>query len=725
MLTRKTSPILSVCPREKFAGREQEISELIRLANAKGVRKGLSLLAEPGAGTSELLKQTFDSLFLDSKDAIPVYFSFKDQGHSPAEIAGRFFHELLLQMVAFRRREAKLLRSGLTIDEIVHKAPSNDAAVIAGLVRYFGEPTGDADGEYFARSFTAPIRAAAAGFPVFVMLDDVHELDGRQFETLRRIFSASNIPFVFAGARRYLFAAANWRSLPLERLAITDAARVVETFAADYHVAINDETRDLVAVQFDRDLSLIDLFVRAAADRGRGLNSFQRVEQHYAEEVLGGLIARRFGSIIERIVPNGEAQKNVLGLLHDAVEFPDRQTSVDFWSKRSGFIDAETESVLSRFNAVEFLRVSSARVEGRADNLPLRDYLIGRFRLEIAGESRASVFGRSVVDYIKRAPRLMAGLYRKSSAIGVREILSGFDGATVPKALIDYGAFASEFKGAPETEILSDIQNSDDRVRLPNIVFAAHTAALYEPIGQVAELERSAVGFGFRDGKFIDESETVWIAAEIDSKLEASREHTEFWCDRLEMAALMCDFVNPRIWLIAPEGFSGDALDALNSRNAFGSSRRQVELLKKYLRSADQARESDAQEIEIVVPMDDDAELIAAHTVEEIAKRHNFSAKAINQIKTALIEASINAAEHSLSPDRKIHQKLKIDDHGLTVTITNRGMRLTDKTPGNKSLEGRRGWGLELMRRLMDEVTIEETDDGTRISMTKYQESAK
>jgi hypothetical protein len=38
----------------------------------------------------------------------------------------------------------------------------------------------------------------------------------------------------------------------------------------------------------------------------------------------------------------------------------------------------------------------------------------------------------------------------------------------------------------------------------------------------------------------------VWIAAEIDSKLEASREAAEFWCDRLEVAAAMCKFERSR-----------------------------------------------------------------------------------------------------------------------------------------------------------------------------------
>jgi anti-sigma regulatory factor (Ser/Thr protein kinase) len=39
-----------------------------------------------------------------------------------------------------------------------------------------------------------------------------------------------------------------------------------------------------------------------------------------------------------------------------------------------------------------------------------------------------------------------------------------------------------------------------------------------------------------------------------------------------------------------------------------------------------------------------------------------------------------------------------------------------------KSKSGRRGWGLKLMKTLMDEVKLEQVDDGTRISMTKYLE---
>src|SRR5882724_3496932 len=81
-----------------------------------------------------------------------------------------------------------------------------------------------------------------------------------------------------------------------------------------------------------------------------------------------------------------------------------------------------------------------------------------------------------------------------------------------------------------------------------------------------------------------------------------------------------------------------------------------------------------ADEYEMVIPMGDDSELIAAHTLEQIARRLNFRPEAINQIKTALVEACINATEHSLSPDRKIYQRFVVEDDKLVVTVASRGV---------------------------------------------------
>ena len=124
--------------------------------------------------------------------------------------------------------------------------------------------------------------------------------------------------------------------------------------------------------------------------------------------------------------------------------------------------------------------------------------------------------------------------------------------------------------------------------------------------------------------------------------------------------------------------------------------------------------------------MGEDTELIAAHTVEQIARRMEFRPDAINQIKTALVEACINAAEHSLSTERKIYNRFRVEGDKLVITVSSRGLSAVNSDNGaspadkGEGARGRRGWGLKLIRTLMDDVEFERVDDGTRLRMTKY-----
>ena len=113
--------------------------------------------------------------------------------------------------------------------------------------------------------------------------------------------------------------------------------------------------------------------------------------------------------------------------------------------------------------------------------------------------------------------------------------------------------------------------------------------------------------------------------------------------------------------------------------------------------------------------------------MEEIARRINFQPAAINQIKLALVEACINATEHSLSPDRKIYQRFRVEGDKLVVTVASRGVVPENfsaqngrENSGGNGGKSRRGWGLKLIRSLMDEVEFERVDDGTQLRMTKY-----
>jgi serine/threonine-protein kinase RsbW len=255
-------------------------------------------------------------------------------------------------------------------------------------------------------------------------------------------------------------------------------------------------------------------------------------------------------------------------------------------------------------------------------------------------------------------------------------------------------------------------------------------------MSQFCDDERCAVAHGFDAANYTDANEIVWIAAEIESKLEAGRALTELWLDRLSQVAHACGFARTRLWLVAPEGFTADASELLNEREAFGSSRRQLELLTARLSpEVSAAREAEsANEFSMVIPMGEDTELIAANTVEQLARRMDFGPEAITQIKHALVEACINATEHSLSPDRKIYQRFRLENDKLVITVSSRGLSIPTNVSENggtfaeqrnghepaEGQKGRRGWGLKLIRTLMDDVEFEPVEDGTRLRMTKY-----
>jgi serine/threonine-protein kinase RsbW len=237
------------------------------------------------------------------------------------------------------------------------------------------------------------------------------------------------------------------------------------------------------------------------------------------------------------------------------------------------------------------------------------------------------------------------------------------------------------------------------------------------------------VAHTFEEGTYTDAQEVIWLAAEIESKLEVDVEVARAWCDRFEQLATRLGFSRYQIWLISNEGFSEEAGQMLGHRNAFSSSRQQLGLLGSRVGETAMnsiVQTSAANEFLIVVPMGEDNELIAATTAEQIAKRLTFRPEAINQIKTAIVEACINASEHSFSPDRKIYQRFRVESDRLVITISSRGIvpanlnGANSGTEAKEASEERRGWGLKLIRTLMDEVEFERVDDGTSLRMTKY-----
>lgn len=724
MSNSQTKKILATINAESFVGRTRELEFLHKHASGAAEKSAALLLHAPAGGASELLKQTYDRIFYEAEETIPFYFAVRESDKTAATCARRFLQTFLAQTVAFRLLEPQLLAFELDFDELAELARPQDKEWLKRLIQIAQDDAGDE--RAFVRScLSATQRAANYGAKALVMIDDLHETEFLSggvdfFDEIKQIFSRSAQPFVLAGRRRFLLSRAQTGAttlsgaeiLKVNELNFSDAGVLAEKLATEKDLEISDAARDLIARQFDGNPTLIRFLFEAASAKRVNLDSFQAIETVYSDELFGGRIEKFYDQALRRIVQTVEQREKIVELLFEAQRATLEVKSFDAaeFQRIVNLSERETERVMRLLNWHEIVNLSGNRLRAATQNEILNDYIAAKYRLGEAGETRAATVGEMSADFLKRAPKLMARFYRQQSAIGLREILSKFNNQELPAEMLDYAIYKDE-----------SVTENSEKIRLPQIIYTAQTAAFYPPFHQIAADASSAVALGFETGSYADSDETVWLAAEIESKLEASRETTEFWCDRLEIIALTRNFPKYKLWLVAPAGFAPDALETLRERNAYGSSREQAERLKRFLDAKETSEtEKAAEEYEFVVPMGDDTEIIAVHAVEDIARRQEFDAKSINQIKTALVEACINATEHSLSLDRKIHLKFTVEADKLTISVANRGLRLIDRMPVEaETAEKRRGWGLKLMRSLMDEVRIEPVDDGTRILMTK------
>ena len=133
--------------------------------------------------------------------------------------------------------------------------------------------------------------------------------------------------------------------------------------------------------------------------------------------------------------------------------------------------------------------------------------------------------------------------------------------------------------------------------------------------------------------------------------------------------------------------------------------------------------------VELKLPILKDMELVATHTSDVVSKHMNLSEEKSAEVSMALIEACINAFEHSETKE-DIYIHFIISDENLTIKVIDKGVGFDEsaiKLPNIDdkvgSKERKRGWGLMLIKELMDKVDYESDNTGTTLTMTKNKES--
>lgn len=135
------------------------------------------------------------------------------------------------------------------------------------------------------------------------------------------------------------------------------------------------------------------------------------------------------------------------------------------------------------------------------------------------------------------------------------------------------------------------------------------------------------------------------------------------------------------------------------------------------------------REVKLVLPMAPDMELVASQAASALAVWVGMTADRVDEVRMAVVEACINAFEHSQSAERKVEITFRVFGDGrperLEIQVHDNGVgfqpgaveqpRIEMKIKG----ERKRGWGLRIIQGLMDEVEIQSGARGTTVVMSK------
>ncbi|MBZ5589529.1 MAG: ATP-binding protein [Acidobacteriia bacterium] len=130
--------------------------------------------------------------------------------------------------------------------------------------------------------------------------------------------------------------------------------------------------------------------------------------------------------------------------------------------------------------------------------------------------------------------------------------------------------------------------------------------------------------------------------------------------------------------------------------------------------------------LRLVLPQVARAELIAGDAVEKLGRRIAFPRDTLAEVKLAVVEACLNALEYGAG---EVEVELAAHPNAarpwLEVVVTDHGPGFDPSGVARPVLEAKlhskrkRGWGLELVRRLMDDVTITSRPGLTKVHMIR------
>lgn len=738
-----------------FFNRQSELEQLRRAVQNPAPRAVL-ILGPTQTGKTELLRTTFDYFFYQAGQALPLFYSPRRELLQPEKLARDFLFTTLRQYLAFIKRKPELVTAADLISrDLLDQADGNDYSLVRSLLEgYEARLTAGNEQRLLRYVFSAPLQLAThTPHQLTLLLDDAHLLnqliaDGGSFALLPELLREPPvISMLITGLQRALLeqlSAGNGLlgNLWLEWLAPPDLVTLqalLEQWCVTSGIVFTHEVGRLAIQHTDGNLFYLRALVTAAEERGIRLDNPIEFERLYVDELLRGRIAQHFSTLLRRLArthatgSQGErAAPEIVAICQAAaeslapVEFAENRLSKNFQAAR----------LLVELHQHELITILDEHLLPAEDQV-FRDWLAAtqrRFAGTPVNEVRLELLSR----YIKAVPQMIAASERHTLHARLAALLGQFDQQSIARSLILHDEFLLRYSSAQYEQILTGLRDETERLIVPQIIYVTDVALLPNDPSLSAVQQQPPwsylLAYGFDEAVCDNEHETIWLVAVNASPGTLTEASVAALDQQLEnfRNPVVSGGQAPRIvrWAVSKMGFTSEAVTALRERGFLTSDYFQFELLAETLNTLpapergsvpaiELHREETERDFDLAIPIGEDREIIAARVAEQIARAAGFSVEAVNQLKTALIESCLSLSASGMSADRRIHQRFHTDQHRMSIIVASSAAAL-DQSGGIEMHDDPDGiWRLDVLRSLVDEVTLARLAGGFRVVLTK------
>lgn len=727
--------IFNICQDSEFFGRVNEIERLYCYgASAAKSSYGVYLTGKKWLGKTELLKRVYHRLFWEQNKVVPVYYRFKDVFYNIKDFADDFLKDFMRQYIAFLKKEPAIVTENISINKLERLLADMELVNLSRFLALHRE--GMKYGDYaamFKNAINTPHQTVAlCNTPVFLILDDfnltanIHLQEGGPGilkEYMKTLMSGS-VSYLITGYTKGLFEGeplpGSMRVMELAGLNEDASIGLMAGMAERYNVACDSEILALAARQMEGNPVYLKSIIEAAKRKERGLLTIKDFVDLYVEELTEGNIGFSLGCAISI------KSLNALRTLNACVQSKSGISEEELVEK-TALDGGEVRMFVSRLCGLGLLDIRCGLIEWAGDKVA-EDYICYLYETKVRKTPIAEAKTKFIREKLKKAFYLEGVRISEEIKDELPALLKMFNGQAVPKILFRNQDFMAKYSG--DAYAREDYTKEGGKVTLPQIVGCSDSME-YRGEGKGLAI---IVGYGFNiSGCYNDENETAWIVGVKGTRSAIHLGDVENFTR--QCGAMIGDIKTASVtrWLICKDGFTGEALKRLSIEGIYTTDTVQLRILRSLVEDNSGAARphnmkglASLKEYEIILPMSTRAELVAAKAVEEIGVNMGFDNNAVDQIKTALVEACINAFEHSRVKGGRVYCRVIAGDDRIVINVKNQGK---DFTPASKHETGdvvklvessRRGWGIELMKQMMDEVRFERVHGGTKLVMTKY-----